>query len=367
MNKNKLKMFDLTNQYSKLKPKISTSVQQVLESGQYILGQNVIKFEKNLSKYIGSKYSISCNSGTDALILSLMCLGITREDEVITSPFTYFATAEAITLCGAKPIFIDIDKDSFNINPEKISQAITKKTKAIIIVHIFGQPANMIEIKKICKKFNIKIIEDCAQSIGSKIKSMKTGAFGDFGCFSFFPTKNLGCAGDGGAIVTSNKSFAEKLFKLRNHGGVNRNNHEFIGMNSRLDEIQAAILNVKLKHLDSFNRKRNEIAKLYKRLINNKNIKLPYHSKNNYHVYNLFTLQVKNRDKFCKYLNKNKIPFGIYYPTPLYKQKSLKKICSPKKLPIVEKITKECVSIPMFPELDYDSIKYISNIINKFK
>ncbi|MBS82804.1 MAG: hypothetical protein CMD65_01565 [Gammaproteobacteria bacterium] len=362
-----MKIFDLTKQYKKIKNEINSSIKNVLESGQYILGHNVKRFENRFAKDLGSKYAVTCNSGTDALLLSLMCLNIKKGDEVITSPFTYFATAEVISLCGAKPVFVDIDSKTFNIDPEKISNAITNKTKAIIVVHLFGQPANIIKINKICKKFKIKMIEDCAQSIGSKIGSKKTGTFGDFGCFSFFPTKNLGTFGDGGAIVTSNKKFAEKLLKLRNHGGLVRNEHEYIGLNSRLDELQAAILNIKLKYLNLYNTKRNQVAALYKKLIQNEKIILPHVDINTHHVYNLFTVLVTNRKKFIKYLNKNKIPYGIYYPKPLYKQKSLKNICSQKILPIVEKISKQCLSLPMYPELDLESIKYISKTINKYK
>ena len=367
MKKKNLKLFDLTKQYKDLSKELNSSITKVLQGGQYILGKNVLNFEKNFAKKFKTKYAIACNSGTDALLLSLLCLNIKKGDEIITTPFTYFSTAEVIVQCGAKPVFVDIDPLTFNIDYSLIEQAITKKTKAIMPVHIFGQSANMFKIKKIARDYNLRVIEDCAQSIGSSYKKILTGTFGDFGCYSFFPTKNLGAVGDAGITITSNKQHAEKIRKLRNHGGIDRNKHEILGFNSRMDEIQAAILNIKLKYLDKYNGQRNKIAKLYKSLIKNESIKIPSNDSNTYHVYHQFTLCVKKREKFIKYLSKHNIPFGIYYPKPLYAQKSLENLCSQKKLPNVERVTKECVSIPIYPELDSNSIKYISDIINKYK
>ncbi len=363
----KLKIFDLTKQYSTLSKELKTKIINVLESGKYILGENILRFEKKFSKMIGTKYAISCNSGTDALILSLKAMDIKKGDEVITTPFTYFATAEAIVLCGAVPIFVDIDPLTFNINTKLLEKAITKKTKAILPVHIFGQPSEMTKIKSIAKKYNLKIIEDCAQSIGSSISKKMTGSFGDFGCFSFFPTKNLGAAGDAGMIVTSNKTYADRLKKLRNHGGLVRNKHEMIGLNSRMDEIQAAILLIKIKHINKFNKGRNDIARIYDRLILNKRVTTPYKIKNAYHVYHQYTLKVKNRNKFIKHLQKNDVPFGIYYPEPLYKKKALKSICSNKDLQTVKQVAKECISIPIYPELGKKCAENISSIINQYK
>ena len=365
--KNNIKIFDLTEQYKNISHEIINKVKKVLSSGKYILGDNVKKLESKFAKHIGSKYAISCNSGTDALLLSLRSLNIKNGDEVITTPFTYFATAEVIALTGAKPIFIDIDPKTFNIDPKKISRAITKRTKAVMVVHLFGQPSNIIEIKKLCKNNNLSLIEDCAQSFGSKINNKYAGTFGNFAAFSFFPTKNLGCAGDGGMIITNSKKQMNIIIKLRNHGGIIRNLHEYIGYNSRLDEIQAAILLVKFKIINKLNKERIRIAKLYKSQINNKLITLPYQSKNVIHVYNQFTLKVKNRNKFINHLRKYNVPYGVYYPLPIYKQKALSMFNYKYRLINVEKITKQCISIPIFPELKNTSIKYISEIINKFK
>ncbi len=365
--KKEIKLFDLTKQYKTISKEINSKIIKVLRDGQYILGPNVNDFEKKFSNKFSTKYAITCNSGTDSLIFALKVLDIGAGDEVITSPFTYFSTAEAIVQCGAKPIFVDIDPLTYNIDAHLIENAITNKTKAILPVHIFGQSSDMIAIKKIARKYRLKIIEDCAQSIGATFKKLYTGTFGDFGCFSFFPTKNLGAIGDAGITITPNKKYAEKLKKLRNHGGLLRNEHEMLGYNSRMDEIQAAVLGIKLKYLEIFNRKRNHIAKLYNSMIQNKFIRLPYKHEDSYHVFHQFTLCVNNRKKFIKHLNKYKVPYGIYYPKPLYKQKALKSLCSLKKMPITEKVTNQCISIPIYPELENKSVEYISEIINKYK
>ena len=365
--KEKIKIFDLTKQFESMSKEINRDVLKILKSGQYILGKNVCKLESAFTKFLNIKYAVSCNSGTDALILSLRASGIGENDEVITTPFTYFATAEAIVLVGAKPIFVDIDPDTYNIDVNQIEKNITKKTKAIMPVHIFGQSSDIDKIALICKKYKIKLIEDCAQSFGAKKKDKYTGTFGDYGCYSFFPTKNLGCAGDGGMIVTNNKANKNLLQKLRNHGGLTRNVHDYIGYNSRLDEIQAAVLLTKLKRIKDFDRKRNNIADQYKTSIVNNKVKLPYQSKETHHVYNQFTICVKNRKKFSKYLENKGIPYGIYYPTPIYKQKALKIFKYKCSLKNTEKITKECISLPMYPELKQKAIKYIIETINNYK
>ena len=367
MKKRNLKIFDLTKQYKSISKEINLKIIKVLGKGQYILGKNVTDFEKRFANKFGVNHAIACNSGTDALLLSLECLNIKKGDEVITTPFTYFATAEVIIQCGAKPVFVDINPLTFNIDYDLIERAITKRTKAIMPVHIFGQSANMHKIKKIAYNYNLKLIEDCAQSIGSTYNKTPSGTFGDFGCFSFFPTKNLGAFGDAGIVITSKQHYAEKIRKLRNHGSIVRNEHEIIGFNSRMDEIQAAVLNIKLKYLNKYNKKRNQIAKLYKSLIKNQLITLPYKDDNAYHVYHQYTLCVKKREKFIKYLSNYNIPFGIYYPKPLYMQRALKNLCSSKKLLNTDKVAKECISIPIYPELDYDSVEYIASVINQYK
>ncbi len=366
MKKN-IKIFDLTEQFKAISKEVNKDVLKTLKSGQYILGKNVNKLESLFASFLNVKYAISCNSGTDALILSLRAAGIGENDEVITTPFTYFATAEAIALVGAKPIFIDIDPETYNIDVNQIEKHITKRTKGIMPVHIFGQSCDIDKIVMICKKYKLKLIEDCAQSFGAKRNDKYTGTFGDYGCYSFFPTKNLGCAGDGGMIVTNSKSNMRFLKKLRNHGGLIRNVHEYIGYNSRLDEIQAAILLIKLKKINMFDKKRNAIAQQYKSLIINNKIRLPYHAAKTHHVYNQFTICVKNRKRFSKYLDNNNIPYGIYYPIPIYRQKALLNFKYKCFLKNTEKVAKECISLPMYPELTPKEIKYIAETINNYK
>ena len=363
----KIKIFDLKDQYINIAGEVNKNVTEILHSGQYILGKNVKTLEEKFAKHVGAKYAISCNSGTDALLLSLRAMNIGKGDEVITTPFTYFATAEVIALTGAKPIFVDINPHTFNINYKLIEKKISRKTRAVIPVHLYGQSCEIYKIKKVCKEYKITLIEDCAQSFGAKYNDKFTGTIGDFGCYSFFPTKNLGCAGDGGMIVTGSSQRAKTLKKLRNHGGLMRNVHEYVGYNSRLDEIQASILISKLKIINQLNKKRIKIAEKYKKLIVNPDIRLPYQSKNNNHVYNQFTLRVNNRKRFTSHLDKYQIPYGVYYPLPIYRQSALKIFNYKYNLKNTEKITKECISIPIYPELDEDSIRYISQIINKYK
>ncbi len=364
---NKIKLFDLSRQYSHLKSTLERKIAKVLASGQYIMGENVSTFEKKVSKYLSIKNAVTCNSGTDALIIALRSLNISQDDEVITTPFTYFSTIEAILLVGAKPIFVDIDPDTFNIDSTKIEQKITKKTKAILGVHIFGHPYEADKIKKICIKYKIKMIEDCAQSFGATIDNKQTGTFGDIGCFSFFPTKNLGCAGDGGMLITDNLQIANKARMLRNHGGIQRNVHNLIGYNSRLDEIQAVVLLEKLKLVKKLNNNRIKIAREYSKSINNNKVITPRNLGNSKHIYHQYTLIVDNRDKFTKYLTKNGIPFGIYYPKPAYMQPAVKdKIRNLTRLKITEKICKKCISIPMFPEITKKEVEAIINIINDY-
>lgn len=361
-----IKSFDLTEQYKQFERKIKSKVFKVLASGNYILGDNVKSFEKEINNYLGSKYSVSCNSGTDALILSLRALDIGRGDEVITTPFTYFASSEAISLVGAKPVFVDINPHTFNINPKNIKKMINKRTKAILSVNIFGQTCNLDKINSLTREFNINHIEDCAQSLGATYKNKQSGTYGELGCFSFFPTKNLGCFGDGGLITVKNKKTYNLLLKLRTHGGTKRNQHDVFGYNSRLDEIQAAILTIKLPYINKLIEKRRSIAKTYFKLINNDKITLPYISKDSKHTFNQFTLRVRNRNKFKKHLEQHNIPYGVYYSKPIYKYKAYE-IYKYNSLPMVEKVTKECISIPIYPELKINNIKKICNAINEYQ
>ncbi len=361
-----MKSFDLTKQYKLFKKDINKKILEVLSSGSYILGRNVKSFENNVCKYLNTKYTVSCNSGTDALVMSLRALNIGKDDQVITTPFTYFATSEAISLVGAQPVFADINPHTFNINPKRIEKLITNKTRAILSVNLFGQACELDKISQIAKMYDLSHIEDCAQSFGTTYKTKQTGTYGNIGCFSFFPTKNLGCFGDGGLIVAKNKKIYESLLKLRTHGGIKRNQHDMIGYNSRLDEIQAAILDIKLKYIDKLIKQRIGVAGAYYKLIKNEKIRLPYKDINGKHSFNQFTIRVKNRYKMEKHLIKHKIPYGIYYSKPIYKYKAYSAY-SHTNLPMVEKVCNECLSLPIYPELELKDIRIISRVLNDYE
>jgi len=349
-----------------IKNKLLTKISKVISDGKYILGDSVKSFEKNLSKYLRVKYALAVNSGTDGLIASLLCIDVKKNDEIIVPSHTATATISSIKLLGAKPIFIDINLSNYTIDVHKISSRITNRTKAIIGVHIYGYPCNNFEIIKICKKYNIFFIEDCAQSIGSELNKKKLGTFGDFGCFSFFPTKNLSAIGDAGAVVTNNHNYYLKLVKIRQYGW-NQNRVSVVnGFNSRCDEIQAAILNVKIKFLDIYIKKRRAIAKLYDSSLKNLPILPPKEEKNYKHSYHLYVIRIKRsvRAAFIQYMRSKNIFLGIHYDPPTHKMISF----NDKKFNLVntEKISKEIVSLPIYPELSRSKINKICKNINLF-
>lgn len=355
-------ILDLKRQYKQIGSEIEKEVVEVLRSGSYILGQNNKDLEASLSDYIGVKHSIALNSGTDALHLALRALDIGAGDEVITVAFTFVATTEAIGIVGAKPVFVDIDPDTFNIDVDKIEDAITPKTKAILPVHLYGQPANMKVIMEIAKRHNLFVIEDCCQAIGAKIGDKMVGSFGDVGCFSFFPTKNLGAMGDGGLLTTNSQSIKDRVIALRNHGGAVRYYHDEIGVNSRLDEIQAAILKVKFKHIDEWNKKRRTNAYKYNELFANySDIETPKELDDTYCVYHQYTVKVPNRDEVHKMLQEEGIGAMLYYPVPLHLQKVHEYLgVGEGSLPITEENTKKVISLPMFPELTFEEQKQVA-------
>ena len=344
--------------YSKNRKKIIKTVTNTLESGTYIFGEQVRRFEEEFSIYIGTKYSIGVANGTDAIHLAIRALNLKNGDEILTVSHTAVATVSAILLAGCKPKFIDIEEDYYTIDIKKIEKSITKKTKAIIPVHLYGHSANMREINRIAKKNNLFVIEDCSQSHGSLINDKKTGTFGNISCFSFYPTKNLGCYGDGGMLVTNNKIFNERLRLLREYGWKEKFNSISFGINSRLDELQASILRIKLKYLDKDNYKRNIIAKKYYQGLKDLNIILPKIKKNNHHVFHLYVIRVKNRNYLKSKLEKKGIITSIQYPLPIHRQKFYKSYFS-KNLNITNKITKEILSLPMYPELQMQEVEYI--------
>jgi len=356
-------MVDLKRQFQEIKDEVLHVITEILERGQYILGPKVSEFEKKIADYLGVSETIGVASCTDALHLSLNSLGIGEGDEVITSPFTFFATVEAILYRGAKPVFVDIEPDTFNLDIDQIESKITDKTKAILPVHIFGHMVNMEEISKTAGRHGLKVIEDCAQSFGAELNGRKAGSFGDVGCFSFYPSKNLGGYGDGGIIVLNNFKIAELIRSLRNHGSRQSYIHERVGFNSRLDEIQAGILLVKLKYIEEYNKQRRRKAALYTELLSDK-VKCPIEKKGVYHVYHQYTIRDPKRNEIQKKLWEKGISSVIYYPLPLHLQDALRFLGYKKgDLPVAEKASQEVLSLPIYPELKESVIEEIAEII----
>lgn len=356
-------MVDLKTQYMSLQTEIEANVQAVLESGYYVLGPEGKKFEAEVNEYLGTNYSVGVSSGTEALHLALRALEIGPGDEVITTPFTFIANMEAIYYVGAKPVFVDIDKRSMNINAELIEQAITPATRAIMPVHLFGLPCDMDQINAIASRCNLAVIEDCAQSFGATYKNKQTGNFGIAGCFSFYPSKNLGCLGDGGMVTTNSNEMAEKLRMLRNHGSNKRYYHDLIGFNSRLDEIQAGILRVKLRHIDSFNKERRRVAALYNKLLDGLPLERPTAPDSVYHVFGQYTILTSQRDMLVDALGKEGISSAIHYPVPLHKQPVKADQFQGMRLPVCEDVASQCLSLPIYPELPDSDIVHICNVI----
>lgn len=356
-------MVDLKKQFQEIKDDVFNVLTAILESSQYILGAKVSEFEKKVAVYHDVREAIGVASGTDALHLAIEALGIGEGDEVITTPFTFFATVEAILYTGATPVFVDIEPDTLNIDVSQIEANITGKTKALLPVHLFGHPADMRTILNTAKKHRLKIIEDCAQSFGAEANGKKVGSIGDAGCFSFYPSKNLGGYGDGGMIILNNTRVADTIRELRNHGSRGSYRHKRVGFNSRLDEIQAGILLVKLIRIDEYNRKRRQNASFYNNLLSGK-VKCPVEKKGAYHVYHQYTIMSHKRDEIQQKLKENGISSVIYYPVPLHLQKALKFLGYQKgDFPVTEKAAKEVLSLPMYPELEESAIIKISKII----
>ena len=390
-------LVDLKAQYKTVEEELNEVTKEILSSAQYIMGRHVTDFEKQFAEYIGVKHAISVGNGTDALVIALMACGIGEGDEVITTPFTFFSTAESISCVGAVPVFADVRKDTYNIDPSKIEEKITSKTKAIMPVHIFGQPAEMDEIKKIAEKHNLLVIEDAAQAAGSVYKGKKSGSLGDVGCFSFFPTKNLGCAGDGGMITTNNDDIATIVKALRTHGSGENGQRAYnllnnikediesgeghddtvynplkyynylIGFNSRLDALQAGILSVKLPHLDSWVEKRNSNAERYYTELKNTSLTMPHIIDEAVSGFNMFVVQSENRDYLVDKLKEKGISTGVYYPVPMHMQKVYKSLgYKTGDLPNAEYLSHRTFAIPVYPELNSDEQKYIIEVIQEY-
>jgi len=365
--KKKISLVDLTAQYGLIKSEIDEAVSRVLTNTNFIMGKEVTDFELNFAEFCGVKFAVGVGNGTDALYIALRALGIGAGDEVITAPNTFIATAEAISMTGARPVFVDVEENSFTIAPDKIENAVTSKTKAILPVHLYGRICDMKKIKAIAQKRNLKIIEDAAQAHGAEYGGIKAGSFSDAGCFSFYPGKNLGAAGDAGAVVTSNGELAGKIRMLRNHGRQKKYIHEFEGVNSRMDTIQAAVLNVKLKRLSGWVKKRNEKAAIYRELLDGcKEIKLPEIPPDIYHAWHLFVIRCSFRDRLKKALESENISCGIHYPVPLHLQPAYRRLGYKEgDFPVVERLAKEILSLPIYPELPSEDQNRVCEVIRK--
>jgi dTDP-4-amino-4,6-dideoxygalactose transaminase len=356
-------MVNLKAQYAEIKDEIEQGLAETIANCSFILGPNVQAFEQECADYLGVKHAIGVASGTDALHLALIAEGIGAGDEVITTAFTFIATAEAIKYVGAKPVFVDIDPKTFNISPEAIEKAVTPLTKAVMPVHLFGQPADMTQISALCAKHNLKLIEDCCQSFGATINGKQTGAIGHAAAFSFFPSKNLGAFGDGGLVVTNSDESAAKMKRLRNHGSDVRYYHDVIGYNSRLDEMQAVILRAKLKRIDRYNQARRRAAHLYSGLMADLPLTTPYEDGLGEHVYHQYTLLCDRRDDVLNALQDKQIGCAIYYPVPLHRQNVFKEEYASVSLPITESVASRCFSLPICSALEDETIREIVGVI----
>lgn len=392
-----IKLMDLSRQYNPIKKQILNNVEKIIDSTNFIMGENVKEFEKEFSEYIGVKHSISVGNGTDALVIALKALQIKEGDEIITTPYSFFATSEAIVAVGAIPVFVDVDLKTFNIDTTKIEEKITKRTKAILPVHIFGNPCDMEAINKIAKKHKLFVIEDACQAIGSSIKDKKIGGLSDIACFSFFPTKNLGCAGDGGIITTNDDDLATLCKAYRAHGSgevgnkayniinnideqveiANNNDNTvynpmkyynyLIGYNSRLDEIQAAILRIKLPLLEEYTKDRIEIANYYNKELENTSFVLPKYLKNSKHVYHLYILQSEKREELIKYLSEKGISTGVYYKIPLHLQKALERFgYKASDCPNAEYLSERTFAIPLYYGMTNQEKEYVVETLKEW-
>ncbi len=356
-----VQFIDFRKQYEAIKDEIDVGLKKVFEKGDFILGKEAQDFEEEFAQYCEAQYAVGVNSGTDALYLALAALDVKVGDEVILPAFTFIATALCISYAGAKPVFVDIEPETYNLDPKKLKKAITKKTKAIIPVHIYGQAADMNEILAIAKENKLKVVEDAAQAHGAKYEGRKIGSLGEVACFSFYPTKGLGAFGDAGMIVTKDKSIYEKAKMLRDYGRIGRYEHKVKGYNSRLDTIQAVILSAKLKYLDEWNAMRDEKAAYYCQLLKSSDgVKTPTIKPNRTHVFQTFAIRIKNRNKICEALNQRGIGTLIHYPIPLHLQEAYKELGHKRgDFPISELIADEILSLPMFPHISKKQIEFV--------
>ncbi len=361
----RIPMVDLQAQYIDIKEELSAVLGGILESCQFILGPNVAELEREVADYIGTKHAVAVANGTDALHLALATSDIGEGDEVITSPFTFIATAEAVSYTGARPVFVDVEEDTFNMDPSRVEAALTPRTKCILPVHLFGHPAKVGPLLEFAVTNGLSFIEDCAQSFGAHYKLSRTGSFGDAGCFSFFPSKNLGCYGDGGMVTTDSDAMAGRLRSLRNHGSSKRYYHDEIGYNSRLDELQAGILRLKLKRIETYNMKRRSVATRYSELLSGiPGVKTPAEKDGYFHVYHQYTIITERRDEVMRALADKGIASAVYYPVPLHLQPSYAALGHGKgDFPVAERLAERVLSLPMFPELKQEDVDLVCETI----
>lgn len=362
-----LHMVDVVGQYQRIRTEVDEAVRQVFESGRFVLGPEVGELECKIAGYLDAKFAVGCASGTDALQVAMMALGIGPGDEVITTPFSFVATTETIVLLGARPVYLDIQPGSFNIDPTGLEAAISPRTKAIIPVHLYGQAADMDEIITVADKHGIPVIEDSAQALGASYRGRRVCTIGAIGCISFFPSKNLGCFGDGGMLTTNDEALWKRIKVIVSHGSQTRYHHEVLGVNSRLDTIQAAILKVKLQYLDEWNEARRRSAAAYDDLFKNLPLTLPPRMPDRDHIFHQYTLRVPDRDRLTAYLAEKKIPHGVYYPVPLHLQQAFADAEFGKgSFPVAEQAASEVISLPMHTELTDEQQQFIAATIRKF-
>ena len=367
----KVPLLDLKAQFKDIREEVLTAIAGVCDDQSFILGQRVALLEEDMAAYLGCRYAVGVASGSDALLLSLMSLAILPGDDVITVPFTFFSTAGVVSRLHARPVFVDIQPDTFNIDPEQIERKITSRTKAIIPVHLFGQCADMEKILDVANRHGVKVIEDACQAIGAEYNGKKAGTFGYTGCFSFFPSKNLGGVGDGGLIATNDKALTELLLALRVHGSRSDYNHDHIGLNSRLDALEAAVLRIKLKNLNRWNAKRVQNAAYYKKLFAEaellEQVDLPSTVSGNLHVFNQFTIRAQKRDQLMAHLKEQEIGHKVYYPVPLHLQECYQLLGYKKgDLPVSEQMASEVLSLPIYPELSHSQMEMVVETIKEF-
>jgi dTDP-4-amino-4,6-dideoxygalactose transaminase len=362
-----LQMVDVVGQYKKIKPEVDAALHRVLDSGQFILGKDVGEFECAVAGYLDVPYAIGCASGTDALQIALMGLGIVPGDEVITTPFTFVATTETIVLLGAKPVYVDIDPGTFNIDPARIAAAITPRTKAILPVHLYGQAAEMDPIMEIARKHKLFVIEDAAQALGATYMGKKVCSFGDVSCISFFPSKNLGAFGDAGMVTTADRTLWERMKTIALHGSKTRYEHDMLGINSRLDTLQAVVLKVKLPYLDRWNELRRLFARRYTELLSGLPVSTPVVPAARDHIFHQYTLRAPKRNALAEHLRAKGIPHGVYYPIPLHLQKAYAALGGkPGQFPVTEQAAAEVISLPMHTELTEEQQQHVAGAIREF-